>query len=152
MDSDDIMFPNRIMDQLEFMKEHEDCVICGAQVDAFYENIDYAQPGSHHKTITWEEFKEKKPHWFINHPTVCYKKSAVLAAGNYDPKLTKMAEDFDLELRMLRKFGKVYNMETSLLNYRLHKDQITHNGGIGGKEYWDMVRNKIIEKVMNIQD
>ena len=50
------------------------------------------------------------------------------------------------------KFGKVYNMETSLLNYRLHKDQITHNGGIGGKEYWDMVRNKIIEKVMNIQD
>lgn len=152
MDSDDIMFPNRIMDQLEFMKEHEDCVICGAQVDAFYENIDYAQPGSHHKTITWEEFKEKKPHWFINHPTVCYKKSAVLAAGNYDPKLTKMAEDFDLELRMLRKFGKVYNMESSLLNYRLHKDQITHNGGIGGKEYWDMVRNKIIEKVMNIQD
>ena len=34
----------------------------------------------------------------MNHPTVCYKKSAVIEAGNYDPKLTKMAEDFDLEL------------------------------------------------------
>ena len=152
MDSDDIMFPNRVVDQLEFMKENEDCVICGAQIDAFYENIKTARLASKHKTITWEDFKKNKLHWIMNHPTVCYKKSAVLAAGNYDPKLTKMAEDFDLELRMLRKFGKIYNMESSLINYRLHKDQITHNGGIGGKEHWDNVRNNIIEKVMDIQD
>ena len=43
-------------------------------------------------------------------------------------------------------------METTLLNYRLHEGQITHNGGIGGKEYWDIFRNKVIEKVMAIQD
>ena len=28
----------------------------------------------------------------------------------------------------------------------------SHNGGIGGKEYWDIFRNKVIEKVMAIQD
>ena len=26
-----------------------------------------------HKSITWEDYKKKPSHWFINHPTVCYR-------------------------------------------------------------------------------
>ena len=40
-----------------------------------------------------------------------------------------MIEDFHLELKMLKTFGKIYNMPDVLLHYRLHPEQITHSAG-----------------------
>ena len=42
-----------------------------------------------HKNITWDEFKKKPSHWFVNHSAMCYKKGAVLIAGNYNESLNK---------------------------------------------------------------
>ena len=60
-----------------------------------------------------------------------------------------MAEDFELELRMLKKYDMVYNFSEPLLFYRLHNDQITYQGGKKGKQYWDVIRNNIINNVIN---
>jgi hypothetical protein len=60
-----------------------------------------------------------------------------------------MAEDFELELRMLKKYKVVYNFQEPLLFYRLHQDQITYHGGKKGKQYWDVIRNNIISNVIN---
>ena len=59
-----------------------------------------------------------------------------------------MAEDFELELRMLKTFKKIYNLPDVLLYYRLHPGQITHKGGKGGKGYWNNIRNNIIKNLM----
>jgi GT2 family glycosyltransferase len=146
MDSDDIMVPNRIITQMSYMTENPDTHICGAQIEYF--NIsDRVVGNTDHKSMTWEEYKINPIHWFINHPTLCYRKSSVLEAGNYNKDLREMAEDFDLELRMLKTFGYIHNMSERLLYYRIHDQQVTHNGGKEGKEYWNDVRNDIINKL-----
>ena len=39
-----------------------------------------------------------------------------------------MAEDFELELRMLKIFKKIHNFPDVLLLYRLHNGQVTYKG------------------------
>ena len=141
MDSDDIMVPTRIEKQLKYMIEHPQTQICGAQIQM--------NGVSKHPSITWEEYKAKPTHWFMNHPTACYRKTAILEAGNYDPNLKQMCEDFELELRMLKKYGYIYNFPEVLLHYRLHENQVTHNGGEGGREKWNAIRIKIINELIN---
>ena len=114
MDSDDIMVPDRIIKQLEFMKNNEQVAICGGQIQMF--NGDKVIQTTHHTPITWNTYIQKRSHWFINHPTVCYRKSKVLEAGNYDKELKQMAEDFELELRMLKTHKYIHNLpDTSII-------------------------------------
>ena len=143
MDSDDIMIENRVIEQYTYMKENPDIKICGGQIQMF-DDEGNNRGRSNHPSITWDEYKIKPSHWFINHPTVCYRKSAVLEAGNYDPCLKQMCEDFELELRMLKRHGKIHNFPEVLVNYRLHDKQVTYNGGEGGRNKWNEIRNNII--------
>jgi len=153
MDSDDIMMPTRIQKQVEFMEKNQDIKICGGQVQMF--NKKQLLSRTNHPTITWDEFKINKPHWFINHPTVCYRKSCVLEVGNYDNIFREkngnddLSHDFDLQMRMLKKYGQIYNFPDILLYYRLHENQVTHNGGSGGTDKWNNIRNEMIDELIN---
>ena len=147
MDSDDIMYPHRINTQYNYMMQNPSTKICGAQVRMFDDNKNH-RGVSNHSSITWDQYKSIKSHWFINHPTVCYRKSAVLEAGNYDEKLKQMCEDFELELRMLKTHGYIYNFSEPLLHYRLHDKQVTHNGGEGGRDKWHNIRMGIISELL----
>ena len=62
----------------------------------------------------------------MNHPTLCWRKSALIELGGYNPDLSMM-EDYDIEIRTMKKYGAIYNLPDVLLNYRLHKNQLTHN-------------------------
>lgn len=147
MDSDDIMVPTRIIKQWTYMKENPNTKICGGQVQMFDDNGNN-RGLSNHPSLSWETYITKKSHWFINHPTVCYRKSAVLEAGNYDENLKQMCEDFELELRMLKTHGYIYNFSEPLLHYRLHDKQVTYNGGEGGRDKWHNIRLNIIENLL----
>jgi len=146
MDSDDIMAGNRIQKQLEYMKAHPEVKICGSQINMFRYKGEVVSV-TKHPSLTWAEFKKKPNHWFMNHPTVCYRKSAVLEVGNYNVEFKKKAEDFELELRMLKKYGYIHNMDEALVNYRLHDTQVTHKGGEGGIQYWNGVLDEVIRKM-----
>ena len=79
MDSDDIMFPDRIMVQLNFMKANPNCVMCGSNIQFFTtpenSNVKQLQQITKHQYLmTWEMYKQTKPHWFMNHPSLLYKK------------------------------------------------------------------------------
>ena len=150
MDADDIMITNRIRTQLEYMEKNKDCVLCGAQVKMFetsheqnkYNIIDETK----HPNLDWETFKEKQPHWIMNHPTFCFRKTEILQVGNYDPSHHSMFEDFDLIIRVLKKYNKIHNLPEVLLLYRIHSNQLTYKGGIKGSAYWTNYRHKLIEK------
>jgi glycosyltransferase involved in cell wall biosynthesis len=134
MDSDDIMLPDRIMKQLEFMKTHSDCVVCGTNMQMFSlqangkRSLD--RETKHSEKITWQHFYSMKvrPTWIMNHPTLCFRKSAVLAVGNYNSERDRAfsLEDYELELKLMHKYGVVYNLQESLLYYRIHPEQITY--------------------------
>jgi hypothetical protein len=148
MDSDDIMYPERITKQIKFMNENPHVMICGSQVSCFKESKNNVISTTNHQSITWDEYKQKKSHWISNHPSLCYRKSAALEAGNYDFNKLRIIEDFDFTLRMLKTHKYLHNLEESLLYYRLHNEQVTHNGGTEGRIYWNNIRENLIENLI----
>jgi len=126
MDSDDIMINNRIQKQLEFMISKPNCVMCGSNIISFNNEhgikneIDRT---THKNSLSWEEYKKNPIDWFLNHPTMCFKKSAILAVGNYRKNFKLPFEDLELELRVLKKYGMIFNLPECLLLYRQHSNQ-----------------------------
>jgi glycosyltransferase involved in cell wall biosynthesis len=149
MDSDDIMVKDRILKQLTFMENNPHIQVCGGQVSFFRDNIQNTFGKTNHPSISWDEYKVIKSHWISNHPTLCYRKSAILDVGNYDLNKSRMTEDFELTIRLLQKTKYLYNFEDVLLYYRSHENQVTNNGGIEGRKYWNKIRNDLIEDLIN---
>ena len=145
MDADDIMIKDRVAKQLTCMLRKPDMMICGAQVECF--RNDTVESTTRHTNLTWDVFKQKPSVWFLNHPTVAFKKSAVLKVGNYNPLLNKMIEDFDLWLRMLKEYKTIYNLDEVLLKYRLHDDQVTNENKTKGQE-WQQKRIQLIQNII----
>ena len=155
MDSDDIMTKYRIKTQIDFMKNNKDCVICGSNVQLFKNNDPmnlkektmYAET-FHPPCMTWEEYIKAQPSWFMNQPTFCMRKSAVLAVGNYNiNRGIQIGEDYELELRLMHKYGKIYNISDKLVLYRLHAGQLTHNHDSNSSEMQEL-RKKIISDII----
>lgn len=129
MDSDDIMLPNRIQKQFDFIINNLDCVCVGTNLQFFKveNNIkNFLDKTTHPNIITWEWFKQTRSEWFMNHPSICFRKSAVLSIGNYSTERIAF-EDYELELKLLKKYGKLYNIDEVLLYYRKHSEQITNS-------------------------
>ncbi len=149
MDSDDIMLNTRIQKQIDFMQSEPSCVICGTNLIIFKEEngtkIEIER--TNHKTkLLWNEYKQNPTSWFLNHPTLCYKKSAVLNVGNYRLNFKYPFEDLDMELRVLKKYGAVYNLDECLLLYRRHSEQTTMN--ISNNENNDKLKQILIDKII----
>ena len=96
-----------------------------------------------------DEYNHNPSHWFSYHPSLCYRKSAILKAGNYDINKSRMTEDFEMTLRMLKTHGYLHNLDEPLLYYRLHDQQVTNNGGLEGRSYWHNIRLKIIDQLIS---
>ena len=152
MDTDDIMFPDRILKQVTYMHTNTSCALCGAQVSMFrQDNINNIAMKTNHKSIEWNEYKinneMQSNHWMMNHPTYCFRRSKILEAGNYNATIHSMVEDFDLMLRILKTHGKIHNMPDILLHYRLHPGQVTN---AAGDPKWKRIRQDIIQNMINI--
>ena len=150
MDADDIMYTDRIEKQIKFMNENKDCVLCGAQVNMFklINNKKTSTGITSHNNINLDTFLQTKPHWIMNHPTFCFRKKKIIEIGNYNNQIHSMCEDFELILRVLKKYKKIYNIQEPLLYYRLHEDQVTYGGGKEGSQFWTEKRNKLIEDIL----
>jgi len=129
MDSDDIMEKTRLTKQLDFMNKQPSCVLSGTDMISFATNNNntrrHVNKTQHEEMITWEEYKTTKKQWIMNHPTLCFRKYAVITVGNYNANLKEPYEDLELELRLLKKYGFICNLPEILLFYRIHPNQIT---------------------------
>ena len=150
MDADDIMYPDRVIKQITFMKENKDCVLCGAQVNMFksINNKKMSTGITSHNNIDLNTFLQRKSHWIMNHPTFCFRKKQIIETGNYNDQIHSMCEDFELILRVLKKYEKIYNIQEPLLYYRLHEEQVTYGGGKEGSKFWTEKRNKLIDDIL----
>jgi glycosyltransferase involved in cell wall biosynthesis len=121
LDADDIAHPDRIGRQLDFLNDHRDVAVVGSQ----YELMDEAG-----KTLPApERFPESNPDilasliWrnVLMHPTLMFRRDAVLEAGNY--QIPAPCEDFDLWLRIAGRHRMV-NLSERLTRYRVHERSI----------------------------
>lgn len=154
MDSDDIMVSNRLLIQSSLMNNYPHIMLCGAQVSYMDINKNEIYQPTQHQSLNWEQFvamnriNHPECHWFLNHPTVCFRKSAVLECGSYNVE-TKQIEDFELWLKMLKKYKYIHNLPDVLLKYRIHDQQVTFRGGKEGSEYWKKAREKLLNDIIN---
>jgi len=152
MDADDIMRPERLAKQILYLESHPKSPACGTQIQSFESSTQKILSTSHlPTTILLDAYRKKPSYWFVAHPSMCYRRSALEKIGNYDPKHARMVEDFDLHLRLLREFGRVDNVDEVLLNYRVHPNQVTRTSGAPApNKTWQHVQDELIKKWISI--
>lgn len=120
MDADDIALPERLEVQLAEYDRLGHPDVMGTAIEVISET------GHSVGTRRFPEDHESIIRNLINggptlaHPTVLYRKEAVLACGGYDPAF-RTTQDYDLWLRMLPK-SQFANSPQCLLRYRLRAD------------------------------
>lgn len=128
MDSDDYSLPNRIEKQFAVFENNPELGLIGTNVEEFKNditNIDcHVILPENHEDI----YKFSKRRCPFRHPSLLYKKSEVLKAGNY--REFYLCEDYDLYVRLLRNGCKCYNIQEPLVYMRVGADFYKRRGGI----------------------
>lgn len=118
MDSDDIALPNRFQKQINFLKDNESIAIVGSNVEEFdvvpgdlkiYKRL----PEGGKALIDYAKYRNP-----LNHPSIVFRKQAVIAAGNYSGKIM-LFEDYMLYIRMLLLDYKFHNIQENLIYFRI---------------------------------
>jgi len=127
MDTDDIALPERFEKQLEILSDNT-IDVCGSWVSEF--NSDEAHISAIRKVPQYHSdiaafAKKRNP---MNHPSVMYRKKAVLQAGGYTPML--WFEDYWLWIRMLQSGATFYNIPMPLVHMRAGDAQLSRRRGI----------------------
>lgn len=133
MDSDDICLPDRFEKQIKYMEEHPDIAICSGYISEFFyapEKIEFirAVPCEHDMIV-----RGLKRRNTFNHMTVCFRKTAVLKAGNYQN--VPYFEDYDLWIRMILSGARTANLADILVNARIGNDMIGRRYGLKYARY-----------------
>jgi len=129
MDSDDISVPSRLKKQATFLSEHPDIDVVGSYLAEFESNPD--NPHAVRTVSTSPEEIRKKARFRnpMNHPTVMFRKRAVIAAGGY--RNINAFEDYDLWARMLLNGFELANLPEPLVKARAGEDLHRRRGGLG---------------------
>lgn len=135
MDADDISLPERCEKELACFCEDKGLDICGCNLDEFEgepENVVTSRvvPSEYGKI---KKFMRRRQ--AFNHPTVIYKKTAVIKAGGY--LQLKRKEDFDLFSRMLTQGARAENLEEHLYLYRVNRENYRR------RKSWDNFRSAV---------
>lgn len=128
MDSDDISIQKRCEKQLRIF-ETKDVDIVGGNITEFTDNISQTKSDRRVPCTNEEIRKFAKRRNPFNHPTIMFKKSAVLKAGNYID--CKGFEDYYLWARMLKANMAGYNIQETLVYMRTDDGMYKRRGSIG---------------------
>lgn len=127
MDSDDVSAPTRMEEQLKAMREQQADIV-GSNIIEFVGDISNTKntrevPEEHGDIMRFA--KKRSP---FNHPSVMYRKTAVVQAGFYEDY--RYFEDYNLWVTMLHQGFKGYNIQKNLVYMRAGEDMYKRRGGI----------------------
>lgn len=128
MDTDDISEPNRCEKELQKLIEDRSLDIVGCWENEFWGNSTIDVFSCHKVPENHDEIKKfMQRRCALLHPTVIFKKTAVLKAGNYQHR--PLFEDYDLFVRMLQTGSKCYNIQEGLYFLRVNPNLFKRRGG-----------------------
>lgn len=130
MDGDDISKPERFKKQIDIFKENPDLDILGSWIDEFIEKDGEIKIRSIRKVPeTNEEIYQKlKSICAFNHPTVMYRKTKIIEVGSYSQEFA--LEDYYLWIRLAISGANMYNLQESLLEFRITEGTSKRRGGL----------------------
>ncbi len=122
MDSDDLASPGRFAIQVEFLDLHSEIAVVGTWVNLI-DDGDNVFSLWRMPTDSYAIREALLESCWLCHPSVMFRKKAVLAVGGYNPAALH-AEDYDLWLRMSERY-LLANIPQPLLGYRMHTEQVS---------------------------
>ena len=128
MDSDDFSAPERCEKELFMFEKDNSLDMVGSNIIEFTENIKNVQTYRKLPELDSEIKKYMRRRNPFGHPSVMFKKSKVLEAGNF--KSYYLCEDYDMWIRMAKVNAKFYNIQEVLVYMRIGKDFYKRRGGI----------------------
>lgn len=128
MDSDDIAVKERCEKQLNKFRQNNKLDIIGSNIAEFIDDIDNIQAYRILPESNEEIYKYAKKRNPFGHPSVMFKKSKVIEAGNY--RSYYLCEDYDMWIRMIEKGNQCYNFQEILVYMRIGNDFYKRRGGI----------------------
>lgn len=122
MDSDDISMPARCEKELAVFETCPELDIISGAISEFKNHIDNVV--SVRRVPESEEAirKQMRRRSAFNHPAVMFKKSSVIRAGGYGGSARK--EDHDLFSRMVFGDCSAFNLQETILYYRIGEDNV----------------------------
>jgi glycosyltransferase involved in cell wall biosynthesis len=141
IDGDDINDPTRLELQAEFLESHPEVGVLGTRVD-FVDDFGRVFPCPDPHRVADAEIRWLM-RWInpICHPTVVFRKSLVMRAGNYRDCGSEPLEDYDLWFRMAL-ITEMRNLPQVLLKYRKHASSATAKADANYFRYFDMVAER----------
>lgn len=128
MDTDDICCGDRFEKQLSFLNDNPDIAVVGSYMDEFQQDVSHTYSviilPTDDKAIR-RFAKRRNP---LKHPTVMFRKTAVIQSGNYRHFL--WIEDYDLCIRMLLAGYKMANIPEILVHCRADVKLYGRRGGL----------------------
>jgi len=122
LDSDDSWFPTKLEKQLQFMEKHPQYGVCGTwgwrcSPDGTKKLWNYPKKDAEVRVrMLWGNA--------VIHSSMFIRKSTIEKNNITYSADHKYSEDYEL-LRNIIKYARAYNIPEPLLNYRIHKNQIT---------------------------
>ena len=141
MDADDIAEPDRFERQVEYLRDHPECVMVGSRVlviDPDGAPLRIMGDALAHDSIVGGLLAARGQ--LVYHPSIVIRAEAARAVGGYRPE-TFPAEDLDLFLR-LAEIGALANLDEPLLRYREHLGKVGH---VHARRQGDVVRSVLLE-------
>jgi glycosyltransferase involved in cell wall biosynthesis len=126
MDADDVAMPHRFEVQLPLMANAD---IVGAGLLEFVTDTDHIVGRRVPPTDPRQIARYARLHDPFNHPTVIYRRQAVMAAGGYGD--LPLMEDYALFTRMLMTGARAVNVAEPLVFYRVGATAFKRRGGTG---------------------
>lgn len=151
MDADDYSLPERIEEQAAIFRKFPKITTVGCNVDEFEGDITNIISHIILPETPEEARKFARCRSPMRHPAMLYRKSEVIAVGNY--RNVFRCEDYDLQLRLIHKYtdmgGGIYNIQKPLFLVRVSKDFFKRRGGgelavTSLKMRWDFWRQGFI--------
>ena len=127
MDSDDIALPERCELELAVLEKNPEISIVGSVIEEFSKDENKTDsrrivPQTHAEIVQFA--KTRNP---FNHPSVMYRRQAVLDAGNYQS--VRYMQDYYLWVAMLTKGFKGYNIQQPLVRMRANENLFKRRSG-----------------------
>jgi acetyltransferase-like isoleucine patch superfamily enzyme len=122
IDADDINLLTRLEQQVSFLVAHPEIAAVGSQMN-FIDNQGFVSESIYNVPLRHDDIL----HIMLSrnsmaHPSVLFRRSAILQVGNY--KDIPNVEDYDLWLRVATCF-RMANLDKSLVHYRVHDKSTT---------------------------
>lgn len=131
MDSDDYSVPTRCEKQVAAFEENPELAIVGTNMGYFDGNVDHVAQDVRVYPVGEEEIRRTMRRYSpFSHPSVMFRRSAVLGCGGYDASLRRR-QDMDLFARMLLHEGmKATNIQEPLLLFRRDESYYKRNKNV----------------------